>query len=95
MKASPVLLLTAVGCLLIGAGRVARAEGTPAAKAALVRAVKFFHQDVATHGGYVYQYSADLSLREAEGVPDRDTIWVQPPELAPRPTWWPRPRPPP
>ncbi len=47
--------------------------------AALDRAVTFYHQQVATHGGYVYRYSADLELREAEGIPDKDTIWIQPP----------------
>lgn len=46
---------------------------------ALAKAVAFYHGEVATHGGYVYRYSADLSLREAEGIPDEDTIWIQPP----------------
>ena len=59
------------------------AEGAPpdldAVEAALVRAVTFYHGEVATHGGYVYRYSADLQLREAEGIPDRDTVWIQPP----------------
>src|SRR5688572_2805977 len=55
------------------------AQTTDEAKTALVRAVKFYHQNAASHGGYVYQYSADLTLREAEGVPAKDTIWVQPP----------------
>ncbi len=57
----------------------ASAQTTEDAKKALLQAVKFYHRDVATRGGYVYQYSADLKLREAEGVPDKDTIWVQPP----------------
>lgn len=46
---------------------------------ALIKAVTFYHGEVASHGGYVYRYSADLQLREAEGIPDRDTIWIQPP----------------
>ncbi|MEZ5299894.1 MAG: hypothetical protein R3F11_04380 [Verrucomicrobiales bacterium] len=41
--------------------------------------MSFFHNNAATHGGYVYLYSADLSLRQAEGIPGPDTIWVQPP----------------
>ncbi|MCB1061782.1 MAG: polysaccharide lyase [Verrucomicrobiae bacterium] len=45
----------------------------------LKKAVAFYHEKAATHGGYVYRYSADLSLREAEGIPDVDTIWIQPP----------------
>lgn len=71
-------LFTAIAlCLaLSGSGQ---AQSATEAKTALVRAVTFFHQNAATRGGYVYQYSADLKLREAEGVPDKDTIWVQPP----------------
>jgi len=46
---------------------------------ALLKAVRFYHEEVATHGGYVYKYSADLSLREAEGIPGEHTIWIQPP----------------
>ena len=60
-------------------GFVAQAQAPSDVKKALVRAVTFYHREVATHGGYVYQYSADLKLREAEGVPGKDTIWVQPP----------------
>jgi hypothetical protein len=46
---------------------------------ALLRAVEFFHQRVARHGGYLWQYSGDLALREAEGKVNGDQIWVQPP----------------
>lgn len=48
-------------------------------RSAIVKAVTFYHNEVANHGGYVYKYSADLTLREAEGYPDPDTIWIQPP----------------
>lgn len=48
-------------------------------EAAIVKAVQFYHGEVANHGGYVYKYSSDLTLREAEGYPDMDTIWIQPP----------------
>ena len=37
------------------------------------------HSRAALHGGYVYRYSADFTLREAEGIPAPDTIWIQPP----------------
>ncbi len=77
MKQSACLCM--VVYLTTAAGGAAWAESNLAAKEALIWAVKFFHQHVATHGGYVYQYSADLSLREAEGIPERHTIWVQPP----------------
>src|SRR5687768_12118663 len=47
--------------------------------AAMEKAVKFYHGQVASHGGYLYKYSADLKKREGEGVADIDTVWVQPP----------------
>jgi len=49
------------------------------ATAALKRAVSFYHSHAASHGGYVYRYSGDFKLREAEGIPAPDTIWIQPP----------------
>ncbi len=57
------------------AGTVTRED----AAAALRQAVRFFSQDVSSHGGYLWRYSGDLSLREAEGRAGRETIWVQPP----------------
>ena len=53
---------------------------TPAeVSAAAIKAVSFYHTKAAAHGGYVYRYSADFTLREAEGIPGPDTIWIQPP----------------
>jgi len=53
---------------------------TPAeVSTALSKAVSFYHSKAAAHGGYVYRYSADFTLREAEGIPGADTIWIQPP----------------
>lgn len=46
---------------------------------ALLKAVAFFHKQVASHGGYVWQYSGDLQLREGEGRTTPTVIWVQPP----------------
>ena len=57
------------------AGRPTRAEASDA----LIKAIRFFHGQVARHGGYVYACSGDLKLREGEGVAGPDTIWVQPP----------------
>lgn len=58
------------------AGEVAtRREATMA----LRKAVQFFHSDVASHGGYLWRYSADLTLREGEGKATETMIWVQPP----------------
>ncbi|MGB7323726.1 MAG: pectate lyase, partial [Rubripirellula sp.] len=43
------------------------------------RASTYFHQQVASHGGYVYHYSLDLTMRSGEGAATKDQIWVQPP----------------
>lgn len=43
------------------------------------KAAAFFHDRVASHGGYVYYVSADLKQRRGEGVASPDQIWVQPP----------------
>ena len=61
---------------------IARAEAAPAAdevKSGLSRAIRFYRDKVAAHGGYVWRSSGDLQLREGEGKAGPDTIWVQPP----------------
>lgn len=50
-----------------------------AAENALRRAITYYVNQVAQHGGYVYYYSADLTRCWGEGETTRDTIWVQPP----------------
>ncbi|MBI1371993.1 MAG: pectic acid lyase [Phycisphaera sp.] len=52
-----------------------RADALAAAK----KATSFLHDKVATRGGYLWRYSADLKLREGEGVVDTQTVWTQPP----------------
>ncbi len=42
-------------------------------------AATFYRKRVATHGGYVYHYSPDLSVRWGEGLATTDQIWIQPP----------------
>jgi hypothetical protein len=63
------------------AARTVQAQDSlrPQAKEALKRAVDFFSQKVASHGGYVYRVSADLKKFEGEEKTGRDTVWVQPP----------------
>lgn len=46
---------------------------------ALRKAVEYFTAEVATEGGYLWQYSADLSQREGEGRASESQVWVQPP----------------
>lgn len=49
------------------------------ALAALEKAVAFFVDKVARHGGFVYKYSDDLAHSQGEAVTGPDTVWVQPP----------------
>jgi PelA/Pel-15E family pectate lyase len=62
-------------------GQSARAddETAQAARAAMRKAAAYYRQNVASHGGYVYYYSADLSQRWGEGSATPDQIFVQPP----------------
>ena len=46
---------------------------------ALHQAIEFFRNQVSASGGYLWQYSADLSRREGEGRASVTTAWVQPP----------------
>lgn len=46
---------------------------------AMKQATEFYHQKVAVHGGYVYEYSLDLKQRQGEGKAAATEIWVQPP----------------
>ncbi|MBD3291553.1 MAG: polysaccharide lyase [Armatimonadia bacterium] len=56
----------------------AQPSATDAAEA-LRAAVSFYHSEVADHGGYVWRYAGDLSLREGEARTDGTAVWVQPP----------------
>ena len=46
---------------------------------ALARATGFFRDRVATEGGYLWRYSADLARREGEEAATATMVWVQPP----------------
>ncbi|MBC8876021.1 MAG: pectic acid lyase [Planctomycetes bacterium] len=50
-----------------------------AAMRAMKKAAAFYHDEVASHRGYVYYYSLDLQQRWGEGKASFDTIFVQPP----------------
>lgn len=77
---APVLmrpfLFTAAICLAVNS---ATAELPEDALAATKKATAFLVDQVSIEGGYLWSYSADLTLREGEGVVTGDTIWVQPP----------------
>src|SRR5215213_7384340 len=45
----------------------------------LKTAATFYRTKAASHGGYVYYYTPDLSRRWGEGEATADTVFVQPP----------------
>lgn len=55
------------------------AELQQAAAHALRRGVEYFRNEVCVQGGYLWQYSEDLTRREGEGKAPRMRVWVQPP----------------
>jgi hypothetical protein len=58
-------LIPMVVILLLGPSYAGEGPTRDEATGALRKAVAFFHEQVATHGGYVYRTSGDLALREA------------------------------
>lgn len=82
MKLNQRFLLVAVVLTICLASRtVISAESQLASevKAAMKKAARYYRQQVASHGGYVYFYSLDLKQRWGEGIATKDQIWVQPP----------------
>ena len=57
---------------------IAQDELAKSARAALDRACAFM-RSIATRGGYLWWYSADLKERAGEGKASETTVWVQPP----------------
>jgi hypothetical protein len=72
------LLMLAPRAAVDAAGGDDAALRVEAAKG-LDRAIEFFSKQVATEGGYLWRYSADLSKREGEGKASATQVWVQPP----------------
>jgi len=71
-----VLILLTAG---LGNPATVHAEQRDQAREAARSATHFLTNSVSTQGGYLWRYSADLSLREGEGVTRTQTVWVQPP----------------
>jgi hypothetical protein len=65
--------------LVLSLAALAGAVTPDQAKDALRKAVTFFHSQVAANGGYLWQYSGDLALRQGEGKASETVVWVQPP----------------
>ena len=70
-----LLGMLCLSCLQIVAAEPPRAE----VEQALLRATKFFREQVAVQGTYLWQYSVDLAKREGEAKASRTQGWVQPP----------------
>ncbi|WP_406693829.1 pectate lyase [Singulisphaera sp. Ch08] len=67
---------------LIGLPASLRGEEPPLREriaGALRRATDGFRKEVATEGGYLWRYTADLSFREGERPATATMVWVQPP----------------
>ena len=78
--AKPFLGITVCGCwILTLSPALAKDELPKTAATAMKKAARYYSEQVATHGGYVYHYSLDLQQRWGEGPATRDQIWVQPP----------------
>ncbi|MCU0914429.1 MAG: hypothetical protein MUC88_07710 [Planctomycetes bacterium] len=74
--------LVTIVSVLLGTANARGAEDAALARgaaAALRKATAYFRDNVATEGGYLWRYSADLKTREGEGVADDKTVWLQPP----------------
>ncbi|HEX8198901.1 MAG TPA: pectate lyase [Isosphaeraceae bacterium] len=65
--------------LLASAVRADEAPLREQAEGALRKATAYVREHVATEGGYLWRYSADLTLREGEQAATDTMIWVQPP----------------
>ncbi|MBL8810390.1 MAG: pectic acid lyase [Planctomycetaceae bacterium] len=74
--------LIATVALLVGCLGPSFAQEAPTAADAtegMKKAAVYFRQNVAVHGGYVYEVSEDLKTRFGEGEALPSEIWVQPP----------------
>jgi len=76
---SPFFRLTLAAFSLQFGIAACQAQEPAEVRESLERAVNFFRTQAAVHGGYVYQYSSDLSKREGEGAVGPDTVWIEPP----------------
>ena len=79
MTRNPIGFAALVVAFAVGSAATAAEPLPQQAAAALRKAVDFYAGQVASHGGYVYRYSADLAKSEGEGKTGPDTVWVQPP----------------
>jgi len=76
------LMLTGMSVVFLGSAETQPATSSALrdqALAAMKRAAVFFRTQVATRGGYLWEYSLDFKHRAGEGTAIPTQIWVQPP----------------
>lgn len=79
MKTRSLVSLCLVLSWTIGASAPAAEPLRDEAAKSLRRGIEFFRTSVAVEGTYLWNYSADLSLREGENKATHSQAWVQPP----------------
>lgn len=79
MRRSALIVVVAMVCGTDPLRAQPDAELRGEALAALKKAVTFYRDKAASHGGYVYYYTPDLKERWGEGAAAPTTIFVQPP----------------
>ena len=81
----PVFVFILTGCAIFylsaqtSTARTSDDPLTQRAIAAMQKAAQYFRKEVATNGGYLFNYNTDFSMREGEEIASPTTIWVQPP----------------
>ena len=75
----PFSLLIALALVSAIPPNVSGATTPDSARKALLKATRFFDQEVSYQGAYVYRYSADLKLQEGERRTGRTSGWTEPP----------------
>lgn len=73
------MIRSPAGFLLLALATPAVAQTPDDAAKALKKAATYYRDKVASHGGYVYYYTPDLSERWGEGTATKDDLFVQPP----------------
>ena len=78
MRRSTVFCGVCLG-LILGGYADGEEDLREAAIRTMARATRYFRTEVATRGGYLWQYASDFSLQEGERQATPSMIWVQPP----------------
>lgn len=72
-------LESTIAAILVFIAHVSSAAEPSDVRDSLVKGVRFYTEEVAVYGTYLWAYSEDLSKREGEGVATSSEGWLQPP----------------